>query len=77
MHQQLEPGADGEPGDYKYRVIIDGTTAVQLVNSEPREWKDMMLYVGDPWHQPLNGHIRNLKITSELLNINTIPRFIK
>ena len=45
--------------------FISYTTVLEEENKNAREFKNVKLYVGDPWHHAANGHITNLKYISK------------
>jgi len=53
-------------GKYEYDVLIDGSRVYSLVNSQPREFNDVKVYLTDPWYLNLNGQVRNLEIVTPL-----------
>ena len=74
VSQQLEPattpdaattGSTGSGERYVYRVHVDGTLVDEKVNNDTRVWKDIMLYVGAPWYEPMDGTIKDLRITGK------------
>ena len=47
-------------GKYTFNVYIDETEAFSIENNDPKEYKDVKLYLGDPWFNPQPGFVRNL-----------------
>ena len=48
-----------EDGIYRYGVFIDGITVYSAVNYDAREFRDVKIFIGDPWHQPANAFLKN------------------
>ena len=45
--------------------FIRYTTVLEKENKNAREFKNVKVYVADPWHRRANGYITNLKYISE------------
>ena len=47
-------------GKYTLNIFIAETKAYSIENNDPREFKDIKLYLGDPWYNAQPGFVRNL-----------------
>jgi len=45
-----------------YRIFVDNRKILETVNTQPKYFNGVKVYVGDPWSAAQPGHIRNLKI---------------
>eukprot|EP00463_Aulacantha_scolymantha_P002004 TRINITY_DN264_c1_g1_i3.p1 TRINITY_DN264_c1_g1~~TRINITY_DN264_c1_g1_i3.p1 ORF type:complete len:113 (-),score=14.61 TRINITY_DN264_c1_g1_i3:137-475(-) len=45
-----------------YNILVNNKVITSLVNTKPREYKNVKAFVADPWHPSLNGHIKNIQI---------------
>jgi len=45
-----------------YTILVNNKVVSSLVNTKPREYKNVKAFVADPWHPALNGHIKNIQI---------------
>jgi len=45
-----------------YNILVNNKVITSLVNTKPREYKNVKAFVADPWHPALNGHIKNIQI---------------
>ena len=46
---------------YTYQILIDGVISWEVINSSPRVFHDVKLYVSDPWYAAQEGEIGNLE----------------
>ena len=53
---------------YIYSVHVDGDLSYTKENTSPRTYKNVKLYISDPWHSALNGQIKDLKVEVPGLN---------
>ena len=45
-----------------YEVLVDGVSKGKVINSDPREYKDVKVLVGwNKWYEIVDGSMRNLK----------------
>ena len=49
---------------YFYKVIVDGKELGKVVNPSSRVYKNVKVYITDPWYKPFKGSIRNIKISA-------------
>ena len=47
---------------YWYTVYVNGKQIARTDNPGARTYKNVKVYVTDPWHTPFKGFLRNLKI---------------
>ena len=59
LSQQLEDS------QYIYKIFINGQQVVRTVNSQPREFKNVKVYSGDPWYEVADAYVRNFRISSK------------
>jgi len=53
--------------DYFYTITVDGEQLHSVQNNKGvRRYEDVKVYAGDPWYEPANGYIRNLKTTNAM-----------
>ena len=59
---------------YIYSVHLDGDLSYTKENTNPRTYKDVKLYISDPWYNALNGQIKDLKVevpgSNELIDLS-------
>ena len=48
-----------------YEIKINKKSVLTLENIRPALFTNVKVYVGDPWHKPVNGKIRNMTIETE------------
>ena len=55
-------------GEAIYNIKVNGKTFHEIVNTTPLKFKDVMLYLSDPWQETLApfGKLSNLKIIADL-----------
>ena len=58
MHIVISQQKDGE--QFWFRVYINGEMVHEKINTLPREYSDMKLYLSDPWYPDCSGLIRNM-----------------
>ena len=46
---------------YIYQILIDGEVLHEVINRQPRVFRDVKLYASDPWHAAQKGEIDNLE----------------
>lgn len=56
-----------EDGKYYFFVFTNDKLFKKVENSQPVEFKDLQLYVGDPWYTPTDAWIKNLCISTKYL----------
>ena len=49
-------------GDYIYEYSVNNNKMYSVVNSQPKSFQNINVYAADPWHDPVNGSIRNLEV---------------
>ena len=54
-----------EGRNYVYRVYMDNKLLKTLVNKIPRDYKNVKVYVADPWYNSQPGFIKNIAITNK------------
>ena len=47
---------------YLYQIFINNEMIHSTTNRQPQDFKNVMVYVGEPWYNPQPGFIRNLVI---------------
>ena len=47
---------------YLYQIFINNFMVHSTTNKKPQDFKNVKVYVGDPWYNPQQGYIRNLVI---------------
>ena len=47
---------------YYYSITLNDATVYSIINSQPRVFHNMKLYVSDPWYSTMSGNIKNLVI---------------
>ena len=54
-------------GEAVYSIKVNGETFHEIVNTTPLKFKDVKLYLSDPWHETFApfGNLSNLKIITE------------
>jgi len=45
-----------------YTILVNNKVISSLVNTKPREYKNVKAFVADPWYPALDGHIKNIQI---------------
>jgi hypothetical protein len=55
-------------GEYVYSIKVNGETFHEIVNTTPLKFKDVKLYLSDPWHVTFEpfGKLSNLKVNADL-----------
>ena len=48
-----------------YEIKINKKSVLTQENIRPALFTNVKVYVGDPWHKPVNGKIRNMTIETE------------
>ena len=48
-----------------YEIKINKKSVLTQENIRPALFTNVKVYVGDPWHKPVNGKIRNLSVETE------------
>ena len=49
-------------GDYIYRITVAGKQVHRVINNDPREFKNVKMYVSSPWYEPADAIIKDLKL---------------
>ena len=49
-------------GVVTFRIVVNGTEAWSVVNTQPKEFKSVKVYASDPWYEAQPGYIRALTI---------------
>ena len=57
-------------GEAVYSINVNGETFHEVVNTTPQKFKDVKLYLSDPWYETFApfGSLSNLKIITDLTN---------
>ena len=50
---------------YFYEIKINGSVIYSTVNTDPKSFDDVRVYAADPWYIPVDGEIKNLKISNK------------
>ena len=55
-------------GEAVYSITVNGETVHEIVNKTPLKYKDVKLYLSDPWYETFApfGKLSNLKIIADL-----------
>ena len=59
-HIQVKQALSG--GKLYYYVYVNNKLSKQVENTKPQTYKNMMVYVSDPWYSAVDGYVQNLKI---------------
>ena len=61
-------------GEAIYNIKVNGKTFYEIVNTTPLKFKDVKLYLSDPWHETFApfGKLSNLKI---IANFNLLGKY--
>ncbi|XP_065671410.1 uncharacterized protein LOC105847993 isoform X2 [Hydra vulgaris] len=51
-------------GVYTFAVIINGINVYSTTNQNPKAFQNVKVFVADVWHDPLDGFIKDFKITN-------------
>ena len=43
-----------------YEIKVDKESVFKIENTKAEDFKDVKVYVGDPWFEPVDGKIKNL-----------------
>merc|ERR1712154_487550 len=62
-------------GEAIYSITINGETVHEIVNKTPLKYKNVKLYLSDPWYETFApfGKLSNLKIIADLTSLNEQP----
>ena len=52
---------------YWYAVYMNNKKIFNTVNRKPQDFKNVKVYIADPWHNAQNGFVKNLKVSGEFL----------
>ena len=55
---------------YNYTIKLNGNLVHAKINDDARRFYDVKLYLGNPWHKPQPGFIRNLSINGNDIFLN-------
>ena len=50
--------------NYFYQIIIDGKKVVDVINNNPRIFKNVKYFVSDPWYNAAKVEVRNFRIVT-------------
>jgi len=54
---------EGKNGSmFVYTILVNNEVVTSLVNTKPSEYENVKVFVTDPWHPVLDGHIKNIQI---------------
>ena len=56
-----------EGSKYVYRIYINDKQIFSKINTQPREFRNVKVYAGDPWHAAQQGYIRNVQIKGKCI----------
>ena len=51
--------------NYIYQVTLNGKSVHKVINKKPQIFKNVKVYVADPWYNAQPGFIRNIKISGK------------
>ena len=59
-------------GEAVYRIKVNGETFHEIVNTTPLKFKDVKLYLSDPWYETFApfGKLSNLKVIADLTTLS-------
>ena len=59
-------------GEAVYSIIVNGETLHEIVNTTPLNFKDVKLYLSNPWYEAFApfGKLSNLKIIADLTKLS-------
>ncbi|XP_065656161.1 uncharacterized protein LOC100212432 isoform X5 [Hydra vulgaris] len=49
-------------GSYVYSIYINGENIFSTINTDPRNFENVKVFMADPWYNAQNGFVRNLRI---------------
>ena len=50
---------------YFYAVYMNNKKLFNKVNTTPQDFKNVKLYIADPWYNAQNGFVKNLKVSGK------------
>ena len=50
---------------YIYTIYMNNKLVAKRVNTKPQDFKNVKVYIADPWYNAQNGFVKNLKISGE------------
>ena len=50
------------PYQYMFKVFVNNVLVFKLDNKDPRVFRDVKVYASDPWYEPVNGRIKDLRV---------------
>ena len=53
-------------GKYRLLTVIDGNVISDVINTDARQYHNVQVYAGDPWHPPSNKTISDFQHTNFL-----------
>ena len=60
--EQFKNQYSSRNGDYIYRITVAGKQVHRVINDDPREFKNVKMYVSSPWYEPADVVIKDLKL---------------
>ena len=59
-------------GEAVYSIKVNGETFHEIVNTTPLKFKDVKLYLSDPWYETFSpfGKLSNLKVIADLTTLS-------
>ena len=57
-------------GNYNFTIQVEETIIYNVINNDTREFRDVKVYVGDPWFDAQPGYVRNLIIKNAFVGKN-------
>ena len=59
-------------GEAIYNIKVNGKTFYEIINTTPLKFKDVKLFLSDPWHETFApfGKLSNLKIIADLTTLS-------
>ena len=55
---------------------VDGTGYAGITNFLPSEFSAVKMFAGDPWYMHAKGHIRNLEVETETIDLKSKVSFV-
>ena len=50
---------------YQFSVYVDGKQVFTIENKKAEQFKNVKVYIADPWYEPANGRIENIVIENK------------
>ena len=49
-----------EENGFNYSIVFDGKLVHSVINTQPKAFSNVKVYVSDPWYAPIDGFVRSL-----------------